>query len=55
MTLLCIDIGNTHTHYGVVVNGQALFQRALLDAVLTGGLPRLEEAVERAAAGDGAA
>ena len=24
--LLCIDIGNTHTHYGVVANGQALFQ-----------------------------
>jgi type III pantothenate kinase len=29
MPLLCIDIGNTHTHYGVVANGQALFQRAL--------------------------
>jgi type III pantothenate kinase len=28
MPLLCIDIGNTHTHYGVVANGQALFQRA---------------------------
>lgn len=27
--LLCIDIGNTHTHYGVVVQGQSLFQRAL--------------------------
>jgi type III pantothenate kinase len=29
MPLLCIDIGNTHTHYGVVSNGQALFQREL--------------------------
>ena len=29
MPLLCIDIGNTHTHYGVVANGQALFQREL--------------------------
>ncbi len=29
MPLLCIDIGNTHTHYGVVTNGQALFQREL--------------------------
>jgi len=28
--LLCIDIGNTHTHYGVVAHGQALFQRELL-------------------------
>jgi type III pantothenate kinase len=27
--LLCIDIGNTHTHYGVVAHGQALFQRDL--------------------------
>jgi type III pantothenate kinase len=27
--LLCIDIGNTHTHYGVVAHGQALFQREL--------------------------
>ena len=27
--LLCIDIGNTHTHFGVVSNGQALFQREL--------------------------
>jgi type III pantothenate kinase len=25
--LLCIDIGNTHVHYGVVAHGQALFQR----------------------------
>ncbi len=24
MPLLCIDIGNTHTHYGVVADGQAL-------------------------------
>lgn len=29
MPLLCVDIGNTHTHYGVVANGQALFQREL--------------------------
>ena len=29
MPLLCVDIGNTHTHYGVVANGRALFQRAL--------------------------
>jgi type III pantothenate kinase len=27
--LLCIDIGNTHTHYGVVANGQALDHRFL--------------------------
>ena len=27
--LLCIDIGNTHIHYGVVANGQSLFQREL--------------------------
>jgi type III pantothenate kinase len=27
--LLCIDIGNTHTHFGVVANGQALFLRDL--------------------------
>jgi type III pantothenate kinase len=27
--LLCIDIGNTHVHYGVVAHGQALFQREL--------------------------
>jgi len=27
--LLCIDIGNTHAHYGVVAHGQALFQREL--------------------------
>jgi len=27
--LLCIDIGNTHTHYGVVAHGQALFLREL--------------------------
>jgi len=27
--LLCIDICNTHTHYGVVAHGQALFQREL--------------------------
>jgi type III pantothenate kinase len=27
--LLCIDIGNTHTHYGIVAHGQALFQREL--------------------------
>ncbi len=27
--LLCIDIGNTHTHYGVVANGEALFQQEL--------------------------
>jgi type III pantothenate kinase len=29
MPVLCIDIGNTRTHYGVVANGQALFQREL--------------------------
>ncbi|MGA3007223.1 MAG: type III pantothenate kinase [Opitutaceae bacterium] len=29
MSLLCIDIGNTHTHYGVVANGATGFQRAL--------------------------
>lgn len=28
--LLCIDIGNTHTHYGVVANGQALAQHQLV-------------------------
>lgn len=28
MPLLCIDIGNTHTHFGVVANGRTLFQRA---------------------------
>jgi type III pantothenate kinase len=27
--LLCIDIGNTHTHFGVVANGQALAQEKL--------------------------
>ena len=27
--LLCIDIGNTHTHFGVVSGGQALFLREL--------------------------
>jgi len=27
--LLCIDIGNTHTHYGVVAKEGALFQREL--------------------------
>lgn len=27
--LLCIDIGNTHIHYGIVAHGQALFQREL--------------------------
>jgi type III pantothenate kinase len=27
--LLCIDIGNTHTHYGVTANGQALSQHQL--------------------------
>lgn len=29
MPVLCLDIGNTHTHYGVVANGQAVFQRDL--------------------------
>jgi type III pantothenate kinase len=29
MSVLCIDIGNTHTHYGVVATGATLFQRAL--------------------------
>jgi len=29
MSLLCIDIGNTHTHYGVVATGATVFQRAL--------------------------
>jgi len=29
MPLLCIDIGNTQTHYGVIANGQALFQRTV--------------------------
>jgi len=29
MNLLCIDIGNTHTHFGVVATGATVFQRAL--------------------------
>ncbi|HUJ42236.1 MAG TPA: type III pantothenate kinase [Opitutaceae bacterium] len=29
MPLLCIDIGNTHVHYGVVSTGQTLFHRDL--------------------------
>ena len=54
MPLLCIDIGNTHTHYGVVANGQALFQRALLDAVLT-ELARRGEPLPKVLATGGAA
>ncbi len=29
MALLCIDIGNTHTHYGVVADAQAKYLRAI--------------------------
>ena len=32
--LLCVDIGNTHTHYGVVANGQAQFLRELPTAAI---------------------
>jgi len=34
MPLLCIDVGNTHTHYGVVSTGQTLFQRDLLTRLI---------------------
>jgi type III pantothenate kinase len=49
MPLLCIDIGNTHTHYGVVSTGQTLFQRELptrlLDHSSEGFGPVLERIV----------
>ena len=49
MPLLCIDIGNTHTHYGVVSNGQTLFQREfptrLIDHPSEGFGPVLERVV----------
>jgi len=44
--LLCIDIGNTHTHFGVVSGGRALFQHELptrtLDHPATGLGPALD-------------
>ena len=59
MPLLCIDIGNTHTHYGVVGNGQALFQRELptplIDHPSEGFGPVLERIVADHPALEGAA
>lgn len=59
MPLLCIDIGNTHTHYGVVSNGQALFQRELptrlIDHPTEGFGPVLERIVASHPSLEGAA
>ena len=47
MSLLCIDIGNTHTHFGVVATGATAFQHALptrlLDDAREGLAPRLAQ------------
>ncbi|MFA5057425.1 MAG: type III pantothenate kinase [Opitutaceae bacterium] len=57
--LLCIDIGNTHTHYGIVANGQALFLRELptrlIDHPSEGFGPVLERIVADHPALEGAA
>jgi type III pantothenate kinase len=57
--LLCIDIGNTHTHYGIVANGQALFLRELpthrIDHPAEGFGPVLDRLVAEHAALEGAA
>jgi type III pantothenate kinase len=59
MPLLCIDIGNTHTHYGVAANGQTLFQHALptrlVDHPSDGFGPVLERIVADHPALEGAA
>ena len=59
MPLLCIDIGNTHTHYGVAANGQTRFQRALptrlIDHPSDGFGPVLERIVADHPALEGAA
>jgi len=57
--LLCIDIGNTHIHYGVVAHGQALFQRELptrtLDHPVEGFGPILDRLAAEFPALEGAA
>jgi type III pantothenate kinase len=59
MSLLCIDIGNTHTHYGVVVTGATSFQRAmptrLLDDARDGLGPALAQILAGHPAIEGAA
>jgi len=59
MPLLCIDIGNTHTHYGVVADGQARYLRALptarLDHPSEGLGPVLDGLAAEAPALEGAA
>ena len=59
MPLLCLDIGNTHTHYGVAANGQTRFQRALptrlIDHPSDGFGPVLERIVADHPALEGAA
>jgi type III pantothenate kinase len=57
--LLCIDIGNTNTHFGVVANGQALFLRELptrlIDHPAEGFGPILDRLVAESPAIEGAA
>ena len=59
MSLLCIDIGNTHTHYGVVATGGTCFQRALptrlLDDARDGLSPALTQILAEYPAIEGAA
>jgi type III pantothenate kinase len=59
MALLCIDIGNTHTHYGVIATGATVFQRALptrlLDDAHEGFGPVLAQILAESPALEGAA
>jgi type III pantothenate kinase len=45
--LLCIDIGNTHTHFGVVAGGRALFQHQLPTRTLDHPADGLGPALDR--------
>ncbi|HXA80497.1 MAG TPA: type III pantothenate kinase [Opitutaceae bacterium] len=51
MSLLCIDIGNTHTHYGVVATGATVFQRALPTRLLDDARDGLGPALAQILAG----